>query len=80
MASHDNNGNSRSSLLEQRPDYAGPDYLVCTCMGVMYQEIVEQIKNGCNTFEKLSDVLMVGTGCSSCVPEIEQMLRKYALK
>jgi len=65
--------NGMGSPLEQRPDY-----LVCTCMGVMYQEIVDQIKQGCTTFEQLSDVLMVGTGCSSCVAEIKQMLEEYA--
>lgn len=58
------------SLLQQRPDY-----VVCTCMGVMYQEIVTAISQGNTTFEQLSDKLLVGTGCNSCVPEIQEMLR-----
>ena len=61
--------NNFKSPLEQKPDY-----VVCTCMGVMYSEILEAIKNGDTTFEALQESLMVGTGCSSCVPEIEQML------
>ena len=50
------------------------DYLICTCMGVMYSEICEAIKNGAGTFQELSDQLGVGTGCSSCVAEIESIL------
>jgi bacterioferritin-associated ferredoxin len=52
------------------------DYLVCTCMEVMYSEIVEAIKNGADTFEKLSDMLGVGTGCSSCVEEVHEILKE----
>lgn len=57
------------SLLEQRPDY-----LVCTCMGIMYSEIVTAIHNGCTTFKELSETLMVCSGCSSCMQEIYEIL------
>ena len=50
------------------------DYLVCTCMEVMYSQITEAIKKGDDTFEKLSDSLGVGTGCSSCVDEVNEIL------
>lgn len=50
------------------------DYLVCTCMEVMRSEIVASIKAGIDTFEKLSQELGVGTGCSSCVEEVHQIL------
>ena len=53
-----------------------PDYLVCTCMGVMRSEIVEAIESGIDTFEGLSDELGVGTGCSSCVEEVQMLLAK----
>lgn len=59
------------SLLSQRPDY-----LVCTCMEVMYSQIVDAIEQGCNTFEELSDMLGVGTGCSSCVEEVYEILKE----
>ena len=62
---------SNKSLLSQRPDY-----LVCTCMEVMYSQIVEEIEQGSNTFEELSDVLGVGTGCSSCVEEVYEILKE----
>ena len=59
-------------LLHERPDY-----LVCTCMGVMYREIVNEIEKGAVTFEQLSERLLVGTGCNSCVPEVELILHTW---
>lgn len=59
----------RRSPLAQRPDY-----LVCTCMGVMYSEIVDAIHGGADSFTALKEQLMVGTGCNSCVPEIHDIL------
>lgn len=50
------------------------DYLVCTCMGVMKSEIIEAIHRGVNTFQALSDELGIGTGCSTCVEEVHQIL------
>lgn len=60
-------------MLEQKPDY-----LVCTCWGVMYHDIIKAIEDGATTFQALQDRLMVGTGCSSCVPEIYEILESYA--
>lgn len=59
------------SLMSQRPDY-----LVCTCMEVMYSQIVEAIQEGAQTFEQLSDMLGVGTGCSTCVEEVYEILKE----
>ncbi|HSW75605.1 MAG TPA: (2Fe-2S)-binding protein [Candidatus Saccharimonadales bacterium] len=50
------------------------DHLVCTCMGVMYSEIIQAIDAGATSFEELSDKLGVGTGCSSCVQEVHEIL------
>lgn len=50
------------------------DYLICTCMEVMYSQIIQAIEQGADTFQKLSDQLGVGTGCSSCVDEVHQIL------
>ena len=44
-------------------------------MGVMYSEICIAIEKGCTTFESISDTLLVGTGCSSCVQEVKDILR-----
>ncbi len=56
------------------------DYLVCTCMGVMYSEIIEAIHAGARDFQALQDQLMVGTGCSSCVQEILDILAQCTKK
>lgn len=52
------------------------DYLVCTCMGVMYSEIVQAIRSGAGSFDDLSQKLGVGTGYSSCVNEVKEILAK----
>ena len=62
----------------QSPLLQKPDYLVCTCMGVMYSEICQAIHNGDTTFEKLSESLLVGTGCNSCVSEIHEIIEQEA--
>ncbi len=51
-----------------------PDYLVCTCMGVMYLEICQAIEDGARDFEALSELLAAGTGCTSCVDEVKHIL------
>ena len=51
------------------------DYLVCTCMGVMYSDICQAIDEGSHSFEALAEKLGVGTGCSSCVEEVHQILQ-----
>ena len=64
---------SNTSSLEQ-------DYLVCTCMGVMKSEIIDAIESGSDTFEALAEDLGVGTGCTTCVEEVEQMLAQKRKK
>lgn len=54
-----------------------PDYLVCTCMGIMYSDLCAEIENGVTTFDELSDMFGVGTGCSSCVGEIHEILKEH---
>lgn len=62
--------------MNKNPLFNRPDYLVCTCMEVMYSRIIEAIESGIDTFEKLSDILGVGTGCSSCVEEVYEILQE----
>lgn len=56
------------------------DYLVCTCMGVMKSEILDAIDQGVDTMEGLAEELGIGTGCTSCVEEVEQMLAQKQKK
>lgn len=52
------------------------DYLVCTCMMVMYSDILRAIEQGHNTYGALQQELGVGTGCSSCVCEVHEILKE----
>lgn len=60
----------KSPLLQR------PDYLVCTCMGVMYSDIINSIEEGNDTYQKLQDALLVGTGCNSCVEEVKMIVKE----
>jgi bacterioferritin-associated ferredoxin len=62
---------------DQKTDH---DYLVCTCMGVMRSDICCAINQGNRDFQSLSDTLGVGTGCSSCVSEVEEILERECKK
>lgn len=66
---------SNQGCCKQKPESGQQDYLVCTCMGVMYSEICQAIDAGADSFELLSEQLGVGTGCSSCVAEVHQILQ-----
>lgn len=66
---------SYQSPLSQRPDY-----LVCTCMGVMYSDIINSIEEGNNSYQKLQDALLVGTGCNSCVEEVKMIVKEEVKK
>lgn len=67
-------------MLEKSPLFQRPDYLVCTCMGVMHSDIVQAIQNGSKTYEKLQETLLVGTGCNSCVEEVKDILKNEVAK
>lgn len=58
----------------------GCDHLVCTCMEVMQSDIEQAICEGAKTFEDLSNKLGVGTGCSSCVDEVHEILEREKQK
>ncbi len=68
--------NNDKSCCQNSAKQDSIDYLVCTCMGVMYSDICQAIAQGARTFQELSEQLGVGTGCSSCVQEVEQILKK----
>ena len=61
----------KSPLLQK------PDYLVCTCMGVMHHDIVRECAQGACSYEAMQEKLLVGTGCSSCVAEVHEIIESY---
>ena len=56
-----------------------PDYIVCTCMCVMYSDIIRALDNGAMTFNDIQELLYVGTGCSSCIQEVHEIIEKDTL-
>lgn len=49
--------------------------LVCSCHGVAEGAIRDVIQNGARTVEAIQETCPAGTGCGSCLPQIERMLR-----
>jgi bacterioferritin-associated ferredoxin len=45
-------------------------------MAVMYSDIVQSIDSGNDSYEKLQEALLVGTGCNSCVEEVHTILKE----
>ena len=66
-------------MQPKSPLFQRPDYLVCTCMAVMYSDIVYSIDAGNTSYEKLQEALLVGTGCNSCVQEVHDILAQELL-
>ena len=56
------------------------DIIVCRCMGVTKQEIVDAIKNeGCKTFEDIQRVTEAGTVCGGCEEDINEIIEETLL-
>lgn len=47
---------------------------ICHCMGVTYGEIVDAIKSGADSVEKIQEATNAGTGCGGCIPQLEEIL------
>jgi len=56
-----------------------PEDVVCKCFGISGQEIREVVKlNGLKTVEQVTHYTKAGGGCSTCHPEIQEILREMA--
>jgi ferredoxin-nitrate reductase len=51
--------------------------LICSCNSVGDGNLLEEIKNGCTDFLQLCAKSGAGTGCGSCKPEVNSVLKKY---
>jgi len=49
---------------------------ICLCFDVTKSEIKKSIKEGCDSIEKLSERLNVGSHCGGCIGPIEEILEK----
>jgi assimilatory nitrate reductase catalytic subunit len=71
----------RAAILAGRAPQAAADdsRIVCSCFGVGLAAIVEGIRTQrLMTIEALGRALKAGTGCGSCLPELNALLQKTA--
>ncbi|WP_297134876.1 (2Fe-2S)-binding protein, partial [Terrisporobacter sp.] len=47
---------------------------VCKCQNISVNEVVEAVKNGADTLEKVMDETKAGTGCARCRGIIENII------
>lgn len=52
----------------------GPPRLVCRCLGVSSLRIADAVRAGARSVEDVQAKLPAGLGCSSCRPEIEEII------
>lgn len=52
------------------------DKIICGCYKVKKSEIVEAIKNGADTVEKVGEVTKAGTGCGNCKGAIQEIINE----
>jgi len=48
--------------------------IICSCMAVGEQTILQAVAQGCRTTQALGEKLKCGTQCGSCIPELKQLL------
>jgi len=48
--------------------------IICSCMAVGEQAILQAMAQGCRSTQALGETLKCGTQCGSCIPELKQLL------
>lgn len=70
----------KSALLRAMPDPAfAQGRLICSCFKVGENTIVDAIKQGCNSVDKLGEQLKCGTNCGSCKTELKQLVSSHSV-
>jgi len=60
-----------------RQDMPDKGKIICSCMQVGKNDILNAIENGCETIDAISKTTTAGTNCGSCKPEIREILDGY---
>ena len=60
--------------VEDMPD----DAQVCNCNGVSKGKIVAAVDGGCRSLKAVCDATKAGTGCGSCMPQVQAILELAA--
>ncbi|PRW63492.1 (2Fe-2S)-binding protein [Actinopolyspora mortivallis] len=50
----------------------------CICAGVTEPEVRACIRSGADTVERIGDSCLAGTGCGTCVEQLETLLEEHA--
>lgn len=64
-------------VIEDDDEYREIDRVlqnVCKCQNISVNEVVEAVKNGADTLEKVMDETKAGTGCARCRGIIENII------
>lgn len=69
----------RNAILTGRVAEHEPDVgsIICACHNTGEKTIREAIINGCHSPQSLGKKLGCGTGCGSCLPELQEILLEY---
>ena len=60
--------------VEDMPD----DAQVCNCNGVSKSKIIAAVDGGCRSLKAVCDATKAGTGCGSCIPQVQAVLELAA--
>ena len=60
--------------VEDMPD----DAQVCNCNGVSKGKIIAAVDGGCRSLKAVCDATKAGTGCGSCIPQVQAVLELAA--
>lgn len=52
---------------------------LCHCRMVPTEKVFECIKQGCSSVEAVGKATLAGTGCGSCRPDIEKLLKQFQI-
>lgn len=57
------------------------DNIICNCMDVSEHEIVDAIKNKeAISVQDIMDITGAGTGCGSCIDDLDEILKREVSK
>lgn len=49
---------------------------VCLCFDISKSEVKKAIREGCDSIEKLSEHIQVGSHCGGCIGHVEDILER----
>ena len=53
------------------------DDIICHCMEITYETILQAINNGAKTVEEITDQTDAGLSCGTCIEVLEELLEDY---